>query len=551
MLDLNVSYINNIDFSIFREYTEFDNDAILDQKFNNNSGKEHFKLLAYLSTKFDNIQIVDIGGTHKCRSSLALSYNPTNSVTIFDTIFEIDNNSPLIKKNNIHYNNDYKNQNIFDKLENYKNTLLNSTIIFLDLDKNDGINEFKLYEFLKINDYKGFIICDDVWHSENVRNNFWYKVEDDYKYDITEFGHSIGTGLITFNDEFSLKKNKNENWTLVTAYFNLTKYDDVNPEIKARDQSYYISHSISTLSMPYNMVIYCDEESKDIIYSLRPPYLRFKTKYIIWDFDEIRFKKNNILNENSFKDYREKILQNRITHPYILDPRNNGSYYLFCMSRYVMLKDTILTNPFGSTHFCWINFCMQRMGVNNLRHLNEALSVNRNKFSTVYIDYISKPYIDITVGYFNSAMTSMCSGFFTGDTYYMYKVCDLIEDKFLQYLEMGHGHADEQLYSPVYFENKDLFEHYYGDYTEMITNYVYAYEQPEKIIWFFISHSFECKDYQKCFDACNFLLKSIMNKKTKLSDNDIRILSYYYMICDLSLRNNGNLTWIILPKGTR
>ena len=204
MLELNASDINNIDFSIFKDYTEFDNDIILDEKFNNISGKEHFKLLAYLSQKFDNIQIVDIGGSHKCRSSLALSYNINNVVTIFDMNCEIKINSPLIEKNNICY---IKNQNIFDKLENFKNTLLNSTIIFLDLDKNDGINEFKLFEFLKINDYKGFIICDDIWHSENVRNNFWYKVEDDYKYDITEFGHSTGTGLITFNEEFSIKKN--------------------------------------------------------------------------------------------------------------------------------------------------------------------------------------------------------------------------------------------------------------------------------------------------------------------------------------------------------
>ena len=44
---------------------------------------------------------------------------------------------------------------------------------------------------------------------------------------------------------------------------------------------------------------------------------------------------------------------------------------------------------------------------------------------------------------------------------------------------------------------------------------------------------------------------SRMNKKTQLTDNDIRILSYYYMICDLSLHNNGNLTGFVLPKGIR
>lgn len=51
----------------------------------------------------------------------------------------------------------------------------------------------------------------------------------------------------------------------------------------------------------------------------------------------------------------------------------------------------------------------------------------------------------------------------------MYEVCDKIGNKFLQFLE------DKQLYSPVYFENPDLFEQYYGDYPEMISNYVYTH----------------------------------------------------------------------------
>ena len=43
-----------------------------------------------------------------------------------------------------------------------------------------------------------------------------------------------------------------------------------------------------------------------------------------------------------------------------------------------------------------------------------------------------------------------------------------MEKKFIHYVEKGYGHADEQLYSPVYFDNPDLFEHYYGDYQQII-----------------------------------------------------------------------------------
>jgi hypothetical protein len=111
------------------------------------------------------------------------------------------------------------------------------------------------------------------------------------------------------------------------------------------------------------------------------------------------------------------------------------------------------------------------MGISNVYRLDESLALNRDKFSTCYIDYVPYELIKDTHEYFRYGRCSMCSGFFTGNMNYMYAVCGLIQDKFVEFLNMGYGHADEQLYSPVYFENPHLFEHYYGDYNQMITNY--------------------------------------------------------------------------------
>ena len=61
------------------------------------------------------------------------------------------------------------------------------------------------------------------------------------------------------------------------SIFNLAKCPDASNEIQQRDKNYYISHSMSTLSLPYNMVIYCDEESVELIKSCRPDYLSSKT----------------------------------------------------------------------------------------------------------------------------------------------------------------------------------------------------------------------------------------------------------------------------------
>lgn len=315
------------------------------------------------------------------------------------------------------------------------------------------------------------------------------------------------------------------NWTLVTAYFDLTKYPEASNEIKSRDFNYYLNHAKDTLTLDQNLVIYCEADKFDEIKKVRDsidPHEN-KTKYYIKNF-----------NDWFTQGEREKILLNRQTHPYNFDPRNTASYYLFCVSRYKMLVETIDTNPFNTTHFAWINFCVSRMG-KGVGHLNEALSVNRDRFSTCYIDYIPQNLINNIQEYWKYGRCSMCSGFFTGNAYYMKKVCTLILEKFYHYLSLGYGHADEQLYSPVYFEQPELFEHYYGDYQSMITNYVHSYEDPEKIVGIFIQNSYRYGDYKKCLEACKFVEKSIKDGKCQIQPN-------YYEF----LKNKiGELTYLL------
>jgi len=521
--NINTETIKSIEFDNFYKQIVYRED---ESEFFNVAGKQHYRLLSYFSTLFNNSNILNLG-THLGNSALALSYNKSNTIYSFDIIDNVREN--IKNMDNIHFLID----NLFDIniREKYKDLILSCPFIFLDIDSHNGIMEYEFINYLQEINYKGFIICDDIWYFKNMRDNFWYKIDDKYRYDLTNFGHWTGTGIITFNENISFHKNDNSNWTLVTAYFNLTKCYDASEEINKRDSSYYFSHSISTLHLPYNLVIFCDEESVDLLKEIRPKYLTNKTQYIIRNFEEFKFRKNGIFLNENFSDYREKIIQNRKNNPYNFDNRNTASYYLFCMARYSMLKEVIEKNCFDSTHFSWINFCIERMGFNNLIRLDEALSVKRDKFSTCYIDYVPENLVNNTHEYFRYGRCSMCSGFFTGNKDYMYKVCDLIEDKFLYYLKKGYGHADEQLFSPVYFENPDLFEHYYGDYQQMITNYTYIYEHPEPPIYNFIRNSYDNGNFLKCYEACIFLFKSHFLNKCTINDEWLEKLFWYYINC--------------------
>ena len=209
--------------------------------------------------------------------------------------------------------------------------------------------------------------------------------------------------------------------------------------------------------------------------------------------------------------HRSKIADNRIKFPYHFDDRNTPSYYLFCMARYAMLQETIenSANLFPeSSHFAWINVDIERMGYQNVAAIERFLRAEpRDRFSTIYIDYIpeqlTKP--EMLPVYFQWGRCSMCSGFFTGSGHHMAKVCALIEDKFLEFLALGYGHADEQLYSPVFFENRELFEFYYGDYQSMVTNYTGVRVSASSILNFLVANSFNNGDYKIARHACQAL----------------------------------------------
>ena len=486
---------------------------------------EDLKLLAYISTLYFN-QTFLVLSTHCEKPVLALSYNPVNTVLPYSPIqFPVwkDNClAPIITDSLVQPFVDAETD--LEKREN----ILKTSIIYIDIHPHLGKDEFYIYTCLKDWGYKGIVIFDDIWYFKTMRDECWYKIPHLSKMDLTDIGHSTGSGLVDFSGTWTtdISHQPSNQWTLVTAYFNLTQCPDASPEIKSRDKSYYFQHSTSTLTLPYPMVIFCDQESLHQIIQLRPPEM--PTKYVVLPFDSFQFKGKRI--GQTFAEYREKIKSNRITHPYEFDPRNTPSYYLFCMSRYIMLKQVIEKNPFHSTHFAWINFCMERMGISNIRRLPEALSLYRDKFSTCYIDYIPEEFVRKTELYFQRGRCSMCSGFFTGNAEYMYQVCDALEDRFLEYVDQGYGHADETLYPSVYFDHPDWFEHYYGDYTEMITNYRYVYERPESVLTNFVFNSFRFGDTDRCFRACKFLWESYKQKKCVLTQEQLDKLCFYYMI---------------------
>jgi predicted O-methyltransferase YrrM len=198
-IKITLEKLNNIDMSCCEDYTKWK--STHSQYFTDVAGKEHYRLLAYLSDaiyEYSKKPFIDIG-TYLGYSALALSKHPSSTIITYDIIDCIPDIGYTMKSV------DRIEHRITDCL-NEMDTLLNSDLICLDVDPHDGIQEREIFNALKDAGYKGLLIVDDIFINKGM-TSFWNNV-DLLKYDVSKYGHFSGTGLVVFDpSRFTIELN--------------------------------------------------------------------------------------------------------------------------------------------------------------------------------------------------------------------------------------------------------------------------------------------------------------------------------------------------------
>ena len=189
-IKLTVEDLNNIDMTYCEHLTKWK--PTHSKYFTDIAGKEHYRLLAYLSDvlfPYSGKPYIDIG-TYLGFSALALSKHQSSKVITYDIIDCIpDTGSTMKSVDRIDYR-------ITDCL-NEMDTLLNSDLISMDVDPHDGVQETEMFDALKNAGFKGLLVLDDI-HINKGMTKFWESIELQ-KYDVTKYGHYTGTGLVVFD----------------------------------------------------------------------------------------------------------------------------------------------------------------------------------------------------------------------------------------------------------------------------------------------------------------------------------------------------------------
>lgn len=152
----------------------------LDRQF-----REHYRLIAWLSTLFAGRMIFDIGTNRGC-SALALAYNPANQVISYD-IEDVRRLRPGANIANIAFH-------IGDVLTDAR--LGEAALIMLDTN-HDGVFERQLIGHLRRIGFGGLLFFDDI-HLNPAMESLWAQIAEP-KVDITDLGHWSGSGLVDFS----------------------------------------------------------------------------------------------------------------------------------------------------------------------------------------------------------------------------------------------------------------------------------------------------------------------------------------------------------------
>jgi len=164
--------------------------------------KEHYRLLNAFSDMFHDEILMDIG-TFKGLSALSLALNHQNKVI---TVNKEKRSNFLGKPIEDGFPIEVVTENILSVRDNEElaDNIKKSAVVLLDITHN-GKDEQDFYEFLLEIEYKGILIADDIYLKRNGDMEGWWNSIKEKKFDLTEYGHWSGTGIVDFSNKLEIK----------------------------------------------------------------------------------------------------------------------------------------------------------------------------------------------------------------------------------------------------------------------------------------------------------------------------------------------------------
>jgi len=311
--------------------------------------------------------------------------------------------------------------------------------------------------------------------------------------------------------------------TLTTACFDLTKYNS-----KSRDFNTTLENISSLLEVPCYLIIYTDNVLYEHIKNKRSDYnLNHLTKYIIMDVEEL----------DSFK-YRDKVIENRIKYHPTKDERTCTESHLLQSGKFELVMKTILSNPFHTTKFGWIDsnvgkdFSKICTNYKNNMLLYVLNNCREDKFHIQILNVCDKNMIkeDRLCEYYSQYRWVVCGCLFITGKDLGLKILTDLNNVFIDHTLKGYGHGEEMYYLEILDKYYDDIQRSYGDYQHILNNFIITSVGLYYILYLISDRYLKYGYYKECNECCSKMIKLYENYEIEMEYNIyFKYLFNYYV----------------------
>lgn len=482
-----------IDYKFNSLYKNFlgSNNIILNNSLSKKSKEEllnQYGILYEISNKSKTL--VEVGFNEGVEDVIMLMCNSNLKIIGFQGGID-DNKLDKINTINKYYDNRYEhiNNSINNDINSYSERDIDCVFI------NKNIDYHNTYSIIKtiVSHSK-----DGVQIILNSDNNQAIRICNTYKNNLTRY--YCGNSYVIYKMKNSFKSNIP---TIVTAIYNIRKMEQ-NYEPYIKDINFYLDQGKFITELPYNMIIFTEDDLYDNVYNMRKKYidrtviipLKFEDTYFYKDYDVL----HNLKNVFHIKNIGEK--------------KDTVRYVILNNNKFDFMERSIKLNPFSSTHFLWIDFGITHVASEPHTITRWITSIPNKVRQMVINPYIEK---EQPKEYFQYTRHNVSGGLFSGSKAYLLNYIATFKKMYDKILIDNWYQLDEAVMSMVIKEYPELFDCYYGDYTGIICNY----DIPTS-----------------CFDMINSsLCKCLEFKNYSLANHIINYLLPYHKYNDYYVNN--------------
>jgi len=281
------------------------------------------------------------------------------------------------------------------------------------------------------------------------------------------------------------------------------------------------------MKLPCYLVIFCDEITYPLLKQKRTSYgVEDMTQFIVTDLKQLWTYQ-----------YEDKVNKNREEYWPTRDARAQTDSHLITCNKFDFVLQIIESDPFKTSKFGWIDCFIRK----NAAKISENYTPNMipyilhnvtDKFHIQVLNVNDKKYKkpENKREFYQQYRYVICGCLFTCGKEIGKKVLTRGRELFIETTEAGFGHSEEMLYLEMLDEFPDDIIRSYGDYNQILNNFIKPTRNIYYIYHMILKRYFDFGYHKECYDCGKILMEQMRNYIIHVEpDLQFQILFHFYI----------------------